>query len=134
MNLEGLRLELADQRTRVAALEGKVARLVEIIASEAAVRAIRQEVRRVRVIDERRALIRALAGFFEAGNTEAAARAIESAWVGENAVPDGATELIVRLRRAYGNGGPSRRTVRRALTELPNGCVNGDVAENWCHS
>jgi hypothetical protein len=133
VNLADLRLEMAGQRVRIAALEGAVARLVGIVSSEAALRAMRQEVRRVHVIDERRALIRALAGFFEPGNTEATARAIERVYARETPPPLGAERYIDELRRVYGRGGPSRRTIRRALTDLPNDGDSARAADNERH-
>ena len=123
-------LELAAQRSRIAALEATVERLVQIVSSEAALRTMRQQARRERVSDSKRGNIQALARFFYPANTEALARSIERVYAREIPPPVGSESLIEELRRAYGHGGPSRRTIRRALTELPNECVKSRDDEN----
>jgi hypothetical protein len=125
-----LRLELAAQRVRIAELEAKVQRLVEIVGSNAGARAMREEVRREREIDGRYSAIRAIASQLGTGTTETLALRIERIYSRELPPPSGAHEHIARLRQTYGNGGPSRRTIRRALTGLPNQCVNATAAEN----
>lgn len=133
MNIDGLRLELADARVRIATLEAQVMRLVEIVSSEAALRAMRQEVRRERAIDGRYTLIRALVAHFEPGHIEALARRVELVYGREVACPKDAERIVEQLRTCYGKGGPSRRTIRRALTGLPNGRGNFGGAASWAH-
>lgn len=125
-----LRLELAEQRVRLAALESKVERLVTFISETSFARAVLEQSRREREIARRYSLIRAVAGFLGPGNIEATARQLERVYTRELPPPSGAEEFIARLRQAYGNGGPSRRTIRRALTESPNKCVNSLAEDN----
>lgn len=127
---DSLRLEQAKQRVRIAELEATVARLVHIVSGTAAARVMREEKRREREIDRRYEAIRAIAAYFEPANIEATAKRIERIYARESPPPAGADEYIERLRQSYNRGGPSRRTIRRALTKLPNQCVNATDTEN----
>lgn len=127
---DSLRLEQARQRVRIAELEAKVARLVQIISSTAAARAMREEVRRGKAIDRKYAAIATLASCLGVGCIETLAARIERVFAGQRPIPEGTETAVEFLRREYSRGGPSRQTIRRALTELPNQCVNASAAEN----
>jgi hypothetical protein len=112
------RLELADQRGRIAALEGQVARLVEIVFSDAAVRAMREAERREAEMLTRYGAIQALVEFLEPDCIEATGRTVRRICSAVLPVPVGAERHVTRLRQIYGARGPDTRTVRRALTNL----------------
>ena len=127
---DNLRLELAGHRVRIAELEAKVARLVQIFSSTAAARAAREEVRRDKAIDRKYAAITTLASCLGAGCIETLSARIERVFAGQRSIPEGTKAAVEFLRREYSLVGPSRRTIRRALTELPNQCVNATDPEN----
>jgi hypothetical protein len=134
MNFDGLRLELAEHRVRMGALERRVEWQNETIKrlTDLVERLVMPSLERAGETESKHALIRALARFFEAGNTETRARHIERA-CGLQAVPPGAKEIVARLRAAYGRGGPSRPTIRRALSKFSCADENGSAAASCTH-
>jgi uncharacterized coiled-coil protein SlyX len=135
MNFDGLRLELADARVRIATLERLVAHQGDAVArlADLVERLALPRIERAGEVAGKHDQIRALAGFFEASNIEALARRIERACGPECAVPPGAEEIVARLRAGYGRGGPSRATVRRALAEFSRADDNACETACWGH-
>lgn len=130
MTSDALRLELADQRVRLAELEGEVAQLRVIVTHSIFQREVREAERRERELATRYGAIRELVAFFPARPIEAQGRAVRRVCSGMAPAPDGSERHVRRLRQFYGDDGPDTRTVRRALTKLTDGCGNETAAEN----
>jgi hypothetical protein len=109
-----LRLEVATQRARIAALEATVSRLVEVVLSSAAAKAQRIERRREIEMTGRYELIRDLMALLPGGGIARKYRLVARIFEGRADVPNGASGLVAQLRAVYGNNGPTRRTVYRA--------------------
>lgn len=134
LELAECRVRIAELESTVAAIHGMVGRLVEHITRDSVARVMRQEEQREREAERRRRHINALVGALGPGCIETVAARIERVFAGERGVPDGAAKAVDYLRNAYGVGGPSRATIRRAFSKLSNECANGASPENQGHT
>ena len=137
MTQSRLRLENADLRVRVAALEarleraeGVLERVVNLVGQSVAARALRLAHRHDREKAGRYDDIREVAQYVEPDNTEATARRIRRLFKPGAVLPEGAAGVVARLRYSYPNG-PSKPTIRRALSMLSACCENGGAPEQW---
>ena len=125
-----LRLEVATQRARIAALEATVSRLVDVVLSSAAAKAQRIEKRRENEMAGRYELIRDLMALLPGGRIARKYRLVARIFEGRADAPDGARTLVAQLRAVYGNSGPTRRTVYRACQWCQVDAAPGDTGDD----
>lgn len=125
-----LRLELAELRLRLMRLEHRLAMQADTLArmTDLLDRHVGPAVVRADLVAQKHEHIRVLAGLLGGGCTEAVVRRVEKLYARELAVPPGAEAIIAQLRALYGAGGPSRSTIRRALSKIPNADEYSDAA------
>lgn len=130
MKDDGLRLELAEQRMRIMRLEHQLALHADTLTrmTDLLDRHVGPAVVRADLVAQKHEHIRALAGFLGSGCTEVIVRKIEKLYARELAVPPEAEGVVAQLRAAYGAGGPSRSTIRRVLSKIPNADEYSDAA------
>ncbi len=114
-----LRRADADLLVRLREQESRLARIENLLHGAAWVRAVEREERGLREKDRRHRLIRKAAAYMAPDCPERTAQRIERLFSGTQAVPTELVGCIEQLRHAYGNGGPSRQTIRRALPKFP---------------
>lgn len=113
--LDEIKIEQAAQRLDIAALRSELRGFMGLFDVDELTRASEQRERVKRQTGARYKLIRDFARYLPPDNIEQTGKRMEQIIDGKIAAPDGAADIVAKLRRAYGVGGLCTRTVRRAL-------------------
>lgn len=118
--VDDLRRAIADLVLRAREHDDRLEKIEAAQRRDVIWRIAERKEREKRTVERRFQLIRNAAAHFGPNYPEAIARQIERLFDGAHPPPPVLADCVEQLRDAYGQGGPSRSTVRRALSKFPN--------------
>jgi hypothetical protein len=113
--IDALKIEVATLRTIISELQSDYLETKEFVYQAPYRRAVERAARSECVTEGNYRLICDLVCRLPSWRTSQAIRYIEGIYAGTRQPPAGTGELVAAIRQAYGHGGPSGPTIRRAL-------------------